>query len=105
RIARGVEQPSGQAGADLAVRGEDVVRAAMLHRDAAGDEPGGFVLLEFVLQVGSPAEPGEPVDLSGLGQRGTPLLVEAPPRGGARRRPRARSRTATRARMRRAQLS
>ena len=73
-VAGVVQQLPGQAGADLAVRDEDVVGAAVLHRDAAGDEPGGFVLLEFLFEIGSPAEPGEPEDRSGLRQRETPLL-------------------------------
>ena len=76
-VAGVVEQPSGQAGADVAVLGEDVVGAAVLHCDTARHEAGGRVLLEFLFQIGSPAEAGEPVDLNGLRQRRTPLLEDA----------------------------
>ena len=55
--------------------GQGEVRAAMLHGDAAGDKPGGRVLLEFLFQFGSPAEPGKPQDRCGLGQRETPFAL------------------------------
>ena len=53
----------------------------MLHRNAAGDEPGGRVPLEFLFQFGTPAEPGKPRDHSGLGQRETPFALVDAPRG------------------------
>jgi hypothetical protein len=52
----------------------------VLHADAAGNEAGGGVLLELLLEIGSPAELGELEDLSGLSQANSFRAREARPR-------------------------
>src|SRR6185295_1866175 len=61
-----VVEAAGDVTAQLALRGEDVVGAAVLDRDAAGDQAGAPVGLELLGEGVVPAESGEVVHGDGL---------------------------------------